>query len=973
VNIDRALWQRARPLFDELVELDDIARASRLERIGGEDPVLREALEALLVADVDSEEVLRDCSFGSAPEPPATATRSRDPLGVVGQTVAHFSVKAFLAAGGMGVVYTAKDRQLGRVVALKFPLPQQQLDESVKDRFINEARSAGALDHPNLCTVYEIAESEHGIFLVMPLYPGETLKDRIARDGALSPDDALGIVQQITTGLASAHAAGIVHRDLKPGNVMLLPDGTVKILDFGLAKIRDVSLTRSKTTLGTIGYVSPEQIRGVGVDARTDLWSIGVILYEMLTGARPFDGDHEISIVHGILHREPARPSTLNPALTPQLDDLLAALLQKDPGDRYPSAEALLPDVAALRSGTEPAHSSPFWSRTPSRRRVRAVTRLPGWSYLVAAAALVVAGGGAMWQRGRGTARVPPVAIAVLPFTSLGDSTDSYHLAVGISDAVVTDLAKLGGALSPSYVTTSIYRATTKPVTQIAAEQQVRGVLRGTLSRVRDTVHVSAQLLDGLTGKQVWERRYDRPFTELPAVERDILRGTVGALGVRLTRAERDSIARPIAVAPGAYDAYLRARTLELAGQSPMRMATMATESIRQAQTLYSQARDLDPAFALARARLALMYALAASTYDTTLARREQARVEAEAALRLGPMLAEGHEALGSYWLQNGNLPRAIDELRLASKLYPHSAGLHRTLATALARAGRLEDALTEQEIAMQTEPGNPMLAFETAILNSRLRRPAGAMRAFNRALAVAPDFHVVKMIKGQAYLRWTGVPDTLADLMRTVPPGWDPGGEATYARFSAAWVQRRYADALVMLDQSKSAITQDDNMYVPTSLMRALVQEGLGDRRAARVSYEKARAFLRDSLAAHPSDAHIRVTLGLALAGLGENVEAEREARRAMHLVAADNDVLTASSVMGVAVEVLARIGKTDDALDLVELLLSMHAGREATVPFMRAWPGFDPLRRDPRFEALLVRFSTDSARHDSTVARGR
>jgi hypothetical protein len=245
------------------------------------------------------------------------------------------------------------------------------VDSAVKERFINEARSAAALDHPNLCTIYEIGESEHGVFLAMPLYPGETLKDHLARQGSLPAAEALDIIRQVTTGLASAHKAGIIHRDLKPANIMLLPGGSVKVLDFGLAKIRDISLTKSHATLGTIGYVAPEQISNRPVDARTDLWAIGVMLYEMVTGSAPFRGEHEISILHAILHEDPPRPSTLNGSLSPPFDDLIGALLQKNPVDRYQSAEALLADTAALQRGATLAHRTPFWSRTARRRRAR--------------------------------------------------------------------------------------------------------------------------------------------------------------------------------------------------------------------------------------------------------------------------------------------------------------------------------------------------------------------------------------------------------------------------------------------------------------------------------------------------------------------------------------------------------------------------------------------------------------------------
>ena len=430
----REQWQRARRLFDELVELDGGARRSRLEQIREEDPVLGNAVARLLQSDIGSEAALRDYSFGSPGGAPAIATSSRDPLGVIGHTVSHFYVKDYLAAGGMGVVYRAEDLQLGRAVALKFPLPDQQLERSLKERFINEARSAAALDHPNLCSVYEIAEGEHGVFLAMPLYPGETLKDRIAREGAVPLDDALAIVQQVATGLASAHAAGIVHRDLKPGNVMLLPDGTVKVLDFGLAKIRDISLTGSHRTLGTIGYVAPEQIRGGRVDGRTDLWSIGVLLYEMLTGKPPFRGEHEMSILHAILHAEPLRPSELKGGLSPQLDDLIDALLQKDPRDRYPSAEALLADIAALRSGAALGHRAPFWRRTAWRRRVRRAV-LP----IAAVSALLVIGGVSwnMYRRSAIAESPAPTRAGAVPVLKFENNT----AAIGTSAELVAALA----------------------------------------------------------------------------------------------------------------------------------------------------------------------------------------------------------------------------------------------------------------------------------------------------------------------------------------------------------------------------------------------------------------------------------------------------------------------------------------------------------------------------------------------------
>jgi hypothetical protein len=430
---DRELWRRARAVFDELVELEPGPRGMRLKEMGRTDPVLRDELERLLSADADAEAALREYRFGSTDVVPGTT--SHDPLGITGHTVSHFRIRGFLAAGGMGVVYSADDLTLGRTVALKFPLPHQQLGRAVKERFINEARSAAALDHPALCSIYEIGESEHGVFLAMPLYPGETLKDRMAREGRLEPAAALEIVLQVTAGLAAAHAAGTIHRDLKPGNVMLLPDGAVKVLDFGLAKIRDVDLTKSQMTLGTIGYVAPEQLRGERANAQADLWAIGVMLHEMLTGAPPFRRDHELSVLNAVLHEQPQRPSEVNRDLSAEFDDLIGALLQKDPADRYPSADALLADLAALQRGAPMARRGSFWSRTERRRRARKLI-------LPAAAVAALAVGGVTWGvLGRAAvsrSSAPPTAATAPVLKWIDDTAD------------ISSPAELAAALDPA-------------------------------------------------------------------------------------------------------------------------------------------------------------------------------------------------------------------------------------------------------------------------------------------------------------------------------------------------------------------------------------------------------------------------------------------------------------------------------------------------------------------------------------------
>jgi tetratricopeptide (TPR) repeat protein len=472
---------------------------------------------------------------------------------------------------------------------------------------------------------------------------------------------------------------------------------------------------------------------------------------------------------------------------------------------------------------------------------------------------------------------------------------------------------------------------------------------------------VEARLFDD-EEREIWARRYDRASSELPSLVREIVRSSLATLRVRPDAPERELLERPPTVRAPAYDLYLRARAAELDGRSRELWSPLPVENTRRAQSLYTQARDRDPSFALARARLALIHTLAATSYDTSQARREQARLEAEAALRLQPGLAEAHEALAYYWDLTGNSSKAIEELGLAIRGYPNSADLRMALGSTLARAGRLEEAVAEFDRAMRVEPGSPRAAFAAAIFQLRLRRDEEAMRAFDRALALKPDYHMVKVIKGHTYLRWKGNPDTLAAAMETIPASWDPDGMATWAWYTALWAQRRYVDALAMLGRSRVQLSRDGLVYQPMPLMQARLYDTMGEPGEARAAYVKARNVLEDSVTARPGDASIRIALGLAYAGLGRTADALREARRAMELVPLASNTPAATAFMGGAVEVFARAGETGAALELLELLFSMPAGREVTIAYLRVWPGFDGLRDDPRFDELLARYSKAS-----------
>jgi serine/threonine protein kinase/Tfp pilus assembly protein PilF len=422
---DPARWQSIRVLFDELVELDDASRVERLTAIGDSDAALRRAVEQLLAADAEAETRLArvDAALGPPTDgTPAAPDRDADPLGLTGRMVSHFRVLEPIAVGGMGVIYRAEDVRLGRTIALKLPLPERCVGRDMRERFIREGRAAGALDHPNVSAIHEVGESDEGLlYLAMTFYSGETLAARLAREGPLPVPRALEIARAIARGLGAAHAAGIVHRDVKPANVMLLPDDGVKVLDFGLAKPRDLSLTAPRAVMGTVAYMAPEQIRGVAADARADLWALGVVLYEMLTGRRPFDGEADISIAHAIVHDEPALPRTLRADVPPAVERVVCALLEKDRERRPETAAA----VEALLSDAEQGRAPPrSWRFASGRGR--------GWpaAPIVGAAGLLLVVAATVTTRElsrRRSVEPDPASVVEPPPTSNAQALDYFR------------------------------------------------------------------------------------------------------------------------------------------------------------------------------------------------------------------------------------------------------------------------------------------------------------------------------------------------------------------------------------------------------------------------------------------------------------------------------------------------------------------------------------------------------------------
>jgi serine/threonine protein kinase/TolB-like protein len=715
-------WSDLKETFAALVDLPKSEWLSRLSAIGAADPDLRARLESLLDADARAEALLS--RFDLAPQVGPSDGRTAggaadargdghptesapDPLGYAGRAVSHFRVLDVLGAGGMGVVYRAEDVRLGRIVALKFPLPQYTLDPLAKQRFLQEARAASALDHPNVCTVYEAGESDDGQpFLAMACYAGETLKTRLDRDGVLPLDDVATISGEILRALGAAHAAGVVHRDLKPGNVMLTTDGPVKILDFGLAKVRDLTITGPGQRPGTAAYMSPEQLQGNALDHRSDLWSLGVALYEMLTGRRPFGGGHELSTVYAILHEAPEPPSRVRAEIPVWYDAIVSRLLARNPDDRYPSAEAVLEDLDQ-RQG-EPAQV-PRPAAAPERRTgsSRALATALGGVLALGAGAALLMQNRAPSPATSGVALVPaassspPIAgresIAVLPFVDMSPGKDQEYFSDGVTEEILNALAQMPELRVPARTSSFFFKGKNLPVGEIATALGVEMVLEGSVRRIGNRVRITAQLIDARADRHLWSRTLDGDVNDIFALQTQIARTVAEAMQVRLAGEWAANRTAPTASAV-AHDLYLRGR---------YHWNRRTAGDLRRAIEFFAAATRIDSGYAQAYAGLALAYTVLPLSAGTMPATEALPLMEAAAtrALQFDTSLAEVHAARGYSYHWNWRWADADREFRRALALNPNDVTSHQWYGEHLTKMGRSREGEAEVRRAIALDP----------------------------------------------------------------------------------------------------------------------------------------------------------------------------------------------------------------------------------------------------------------------------
>ncbi len=654
---------------------------------------------------------------------------------MIGKTVSHYRIIEKLGEGGMGVVYKAEDTTLKRLVALKFLPLEYSRDEEAKGRFFHEARAASALEHPNICTVHDIQEGPEGqLFMVMPCYEGKTLRQMIDDVGAgraklLETSKAIEIAVQIGEGLALAHEKGIVHRDLKPANVFVIRDGVVKILDFGIAKLAggQTRLTKTGTTMGTAAYMSPEQAMGKEVDRRADIWSLGVVLYEMLTGNPPFRGDYEQALIYSIINEEPEPLSKSRPDIQSGLENIVSHALAKNPANRYQTMEEFLADLRAVAEGFKPLKARQQWARG----KIFGIKKI--YVYATLAVVSVLFGLNAVGIRSQffrllGGGPVRAIRLAVLPFANLSGDPEQEYFSDGMTQEMITQLGRLHPKVLSVIARLSVmrYKKSDKPIDQVGRELGVDYVLEGSARREAGRVRISAELIAVRDQTQLWADTYEREMSGILALQNDVAQKVAGALALKLLPSEQARLANAPTVNPEAHEAYLRG-SFSFMKQTPGDLDT--------AEIFFDKAIEKDPAYAPAYAGRAWVWA---SRYQFGLVSHEEAAPKARAAAQRGVELDENsavaQAALASVrtfidWDWDG----ARESWRRALDLNPNDANGQGLYAHFLFITGQGEEALIHSERAVGLDPFNPsVLAWHASILYFA--------RRYDQAIAAAQE-----------------------------------------------------------------------------------------------------------------------------------------------------------------------------------------------------------------------------------------
>jgi TolB-like protein/Tfp pilus assembly protein PilF len=870
----------------------------------------------------------------------------------------------------MGEVYRAHDSKLKREVALKVLPESHANDADALARFEREALAVAALSHPNILSIFDFGSHDGVAYAVTELLEGGTLRARLEA-GPVAQKEAVGYALQIVSGLAAAHEKGIVHRDLKPENLFVTRDGRLKILDFGLAKRTETSKpedetnaptasqhTEPGTVMGTAGYMSPEQVRGHLVDHRSDIFSFGSILYEVLSGKRAFRQETAVETLAAILKEEPPELSESGRTVSAALGHIVKRCLEKSPDRRFQSAHDLAFAIEELSSRATSVMPAP--ARAERRPRGRLV--LAAGALALIAAALMSSRLLRRQEPGTSlptTGSAPPAKaprLVVLPFENLGKPEDLYF-AAGMTEEIISRLTTLRGVKVISRTTAVGYDRKGKSIAQIGAELAVDFVLEGTVRWERgqgreSRVRITPQLIQVADDTHLWGERYDRVLADVFEIQSEVAENVVRAMGVQLLPREKTALQTASTTDMEAYDLYLRG--LELARRSQNR------QDQEGAIRLFQAAVEKDPRFAPALGQLAKAHLYISFMHDDRSVAHVGGAKDALARLvALGPDLAETHVALAydAYW-RRLDYPSALQEFRAALVLQPSSTDVIQGIGSILRRQGQWSEAAEYMARWLELDPRSADALSNNGTTDLLLRRYAEADRMLSLGTSVNPQFGKMWARRAWVQVLWRGDVQKARSILSEGAQVDGLVDEETY--FAWAWYRVALAaqdldGALQMLESERLDAFSNQWTYRPVELLRAEVHALSGRTDEARRWFEAARRRLHTLASGAPEDARYQSALGIALAGLDRRDEALRAAHRGVELMPISKDAWRGPWRVEDLALVHSMLGQEDEAIARLEHLLASTG--EASTHVLRLDPVWDPLRTNPRFRALLAR----------------
>ncbi len=837
----------------------------------------------------------------------------------------------------MGEVFLARDLKLGREVAVKFLRESLTSDPALGKRFATEAEIAASINHPNIVTVHEVGEFDGRPYFVMEYIAGKTLQE-VAEDQPVPLEQLEFILREITTGLAEVHRKGLTHRDLKSSNIVLTSTGRVKILDFGLARSHEVArISEAGTLSGSMAYMSPEQITGGEIGPASDLFSLGVICYELLTGKLPFEGEYEAAITYAVVNVDPPVPEQVRKDTPPELSGIVMRLLQKDAARRFESADSLLQEL-----------ESAFGRRDGKPRRGE-----KGYSAIYKAAGMVVIALIVVFTWWSGTERPseksePVASIAVLPFENLGDKEDQYF-ADGMTAEIITNLSRIERLRVISRSSSMLYRDSELRAPEIGSDLDVAYLIQGTVfwdkSVEPNRLKVNVNLIRAAEDISIWGESYERTRDKVFLIQSDIARDVAGTLKLFVTATTpQDSFAAPTGNLT-AYDFYLRGN--EYFNRS------WDVGDIRNAISMYGRAIGLDSGFAAAYAMLSRgnssMYW---EYFDRDPRRCLKAESAARHALELRSDLVEGRLALGYYHYHcNLDYAAALAQFDSALQVDPNNADGYNAIAAVQRRLGNFAEAARNFRHALRLDPRSHLKAFDVGLTLGMMREYAQSEQFMDRTITLAPDWALPYVYK--AWLPILAEGDTARSrmLISAAPP------QAQLSQSKYCWWLHRVIEADLRRLQSCIELGPDTIAYY---LQRAQFHRLLGEEKQERAYADTALRLILPEISGRPEDARLHSYLGLAYAGLRQPDSALAHGIRAMELIPTATDAFDAPFWIVNLAESMVIFGMHNEAINQLETLLQIPGF--VSVPYLKLDPLWKPLHNEPRFQKLVAQTSEKS-----------